>query len=291
MSLEYRFNFFLRLALEIFLETGILCLLNVRYMKHNNGWQIYSTIASILCILGLTAFFAWSLRYVCENYEDFRRAGRVCAPEVESMFGCYKIENMPQILFNTFFMLRRTLYACIIIFMVDYPIMQAFFFMVICLPILAYHLVMNPYIEKVNNCLMDINEGALVVIGVFFFKFAEPETDQNLQLLLGWIVIGIIFSLIFLNIIILWTLKIIDIKREIVEYFTLASTKAKKPVLSLNRVNKGHKGNISFNTIVVSSRPMCFQRNDEDLSNRISSLRASQFLRVNTTAQSMVSNS
>ena len=249
MSLEYRFNFFLRLALEIFLETSILCLLNVRYMKNNNGWQIYSTIVSILCILGLTAFFAWSLRYVCENYEDFRRAGRVCAPEVESMFGCYKIENMPQILFNTFFMLRRTLYACIIIFMVDYPMMQAFSFMVICLPILAYHLVMNPYIEKVNNYLMNINEIALVVIGMFFFKFAEPETDQNKQLLLGWIVIGIIFSIILLNIIVLWTLKIIDIKREIAEYFTLSSNKVKKLVSRQNANIRTPRGKFVFTTL------------------------------------------
>jgi hypothetical protein len=78
------------------------------------------------------------------------------------MFGQYKTSNIPQAMFNTFFMLRRSLYALTIVFLPSFPMAQAFSFMVICLPILAYHLVMNPYIDAINNVLMNINEISLI---------------------------------------------------------------------------------------------------------------------------------
>jgi hypothetical protein len=102
------------------------------------------------------------------------------------MFGEYKTQNLPQALFNTYFMIRRALYACIIIFLSEYPEMQAFGFMIICIPILAYHLVMNPYLDLLTNVMMNINESSFIVVGAFFYVFAEPDPDADRALLLGW---------------------------------------------------------------------------------------------------------
>jgi len=47
------------------------------------------------------------------------------------MFGEYKTQNLPQAMFNTYFMTRRMLYGCIIVFLGPVPILQAFTFMLI----------------------------------------------------------------------------------------------------------------------------------------------------------------
>jgi len=77
---------------------------------------------------------------------------------------------------------------------------------------------MNPYIDTINNVLMNINEAMLIVIGVFFFIFAEPDTNDNRLLILGWCVIGVIVLVMVMNILVIWTLKIKMIKKEILEW-------------------------------------------------------------------------
>jgi hypothetical protein len=61
--------------------------------------------------------------------------------------------------------------------------------MAISVPILAYHLAMNPYRDVSNNVFMNINEALLVFVGAFFFVFAEPhpsEKDQKVMTILSW---------------------------------------------------------------------------------------------------------
>jgi len=47
MSKEYKYNFFLRVGLQVYLEVVILSLLNLRYYKIDNGYQIISLIIAI----------------------------------------------------------------------------------------------------------------------------------------------------------------------------------------------------------------------------------------------------
>jgi len=56
ISYEFKFNFFLRIAIELFLEVFILSLLNVKYLKINNFYQILSIITSMV-LLGLCIIF------------------------------------------------------------------------------------------------------------------------------------------------------------------------------------------------------------------------------------------
>jgi hypothetical protein len=171
----------------------------------------------------------WALKFSITNFEKYKEKDKIDIDEVESMFGQYKTKYFPQAMFNTYFMTRRVLYACIIVFLASYPILQAFSFMVICLPILAFHLVMNPYHETIINAMMNINETSLVAWGVFFFMFAEPDTNINRLLLLGWTVIGIILAVILMNILVLWFLKIKMTMQNIREFWhTLKRNKKKK---------------------------------------------------------------
>ena len=204
MSGEYKYNFFIRIGLELFLEVFVLSLLNIRYIKFESGWQYLSTIVASLLLLCLITFFVWTTKFSCSAFAHLYNHQQFYA-----LLGEYKNENLPQVMFNTYFMLRRMLYAFIIVFLSEYPTSQAFCFMIICLPILAYHLVMNPYKETVINVMMNINESMLVTIGVFFFIFAEPDTNTDRVMLLGWAVIGLVILVMIFNVLVLWIQKII----------------------------------------------------------------------------------
>ena len=219
LSYEYKFNFFLRVGNQIYLESSILALLNIRYWVFQNIWQILSFILSIFSIFLLIAYLIWVTKEGWRNYIRFRNKVKVDIPEYESLFGEYKTQNMPQFLFNTYFMLRRLLYACIIIFLVDFPQLQAFFFLIICLPVLAYHLVMNPYRTVPTNFIMNLNELSFVVIGSIFFAFIEPTSDSQRKNILGWIVIAIILSVTMINISVIWVLKILLIRKELSDWW------------------------------------------------------------------------
>ena len=116
-------------------------------------------------------------------------------------------------------MTRRILYAWIIVFLIDFPIFQAFTFMLIWLPILAYHIIMNPYISKINNIVMNINEFSFVFIGTTFYVFSEPMSNTSQQTILGWVDIGIIMSVWIFNFIVLWSLKIIMTYYQLKEWW------------------------------------------------------------------------
>jgi cysteine-rich repeat protein len=232
MSGEYRYNFFLRVIIQLFLETSIISILNMRHMKNENGWQILSTIVALTLTIFLVVFFIWASYFSYKNYYKFKGKPKIDLPEFESMYGQYKVKNLPQALFNSFFICRRLLYACIIIFLPDFPIFQAFSYAIICLPILAYHLVMNPFILIINNIMMNINEITLTICGVFFFIFSKPEQNADKSELLGWVVIGLIMGVVMLNIFVLWWLKLSMTIKDIKEYVQAWLKKKNKGIKS-----------------------------------------------------------
>ena len=97
--------------------------------------------------------------------------------------------------------------------------MQAFSFTLIWLPILAYQIVMNPFLDKAINVLMNINEISFVVIGIFFFNFGEPNSNYDQLNILGWTVIAIILFVIIVNLIVLWIIKILKIRQDFKEWW------------------------------------------------------------------------
>jgi cysteine-rich repeat protein len=229
LSQEYKYNFFLRIGLELFLEIFVLSLLNIRHSKLNNIYQITSFGISWIFIALWVSFFIWSIIFSWRNYFEIK-GKKFEKAEFYSMFGEYKMDNMPQMLFNTFFMTRRILYAWIIIFLPDFPIYQAFSFMAIGVPILAYHLAMNPYRDVSNNVFMNINEALLVFVGAFFFVFAEPhpsEKDQKVMTILSWWVIWMIILVMLINIVALWVMKITMIIRQIKDWIHHFKTRPK----------------------------------------------------------------
>ena len=129
-------------------------------------------------------------------------------PGFESMFGEYSPKSIHTLLFNSYFMVRRIAYALIIVFLPDFPVIQVFSFLMICIPIFCIHVVLSPYISSINNIIMNINEAMFLVIGSAFFAFAETRKDQEKVDKLGSLVIVVIMTIMSLNIFVLTYMKI-----------------------------------------------------------------------------------
>ena len=207
LSGEYKFNFFLRMGLQLYLEICILCLLNIRYFKIGNRYQFFSLVLSTIFLCAWLWFIVWSMWFGCFKFKDYHKKPRIDLPEYQSMFGEYKTDNLPCVLFNSYFMIRRLLYAWIIVFLPSSPILQVFWFIMICIPIFCLHVVMKPYLSQLNNVMMIINELNLIILGSVFYAFVEPKKDQKITDLLGMICIILVVSNILLNMIVLFILK------------------------------------------------------------------------------------
>ena len=289
MSWEYKYNFFLRTGGQVFLEASIFSLLNIRYMQVQNFYQVLSIIVSFAFLGGLLLFYVWSIRFAWIHYNDYKYREKIDIPEYESMFSQYKTKHLPQSLFNTYFMTRRILYAWIIVFLIDFPEFQAFTFMLIWLPILAYHITMNPYISKINNIVMNINEFSFVLIGTTFYIFSEPMSNTSQQTILGWIDIGIIMSVWIFNFIVLWSLKIIMTYYQLKKWWQAFKEKQRLNKIKKLREYRGTNENLqNESNNIPEFYTMRLTRENELLPPKVLNsmkIKPSQFYRLNNMSQ------
>jgi len=67
LSVEYKYGFFIRILLEMYLEIVVLSLLNIRYPKLENRPQWYSLFFAIFLVSILVIFFIWSFIHTWEE--------------------------------------------------------------------------------------------------------------------------------------------------------------------------------------------------------------------------------
>ena len=143
------------------------------------------------------------------------------------------MKNATQIFFNSIFMIRRLLYGFIIIFLIDFPLVQAFLFVMIWIPVFCIHVVSNPFKDIKVNVLMNLNEASFLVIGWWFFIFSKaPKNKEESQSndKLGWLILGIVVFIILLNLISLWIFRIYTILKALKEYFKEKSKKKEEKI-------------------------------------------------------------
>lgn len=236
MSQEYKYNFFLRIALETYLEGTLISLLNIRHYKVSNVYQIVSLAASIIILSIYILFTVWTFFYSFKLYKQFKGQERIEIDTVRSMFGEYKMKNFGHAMFNSLFLFRRLTYTSVIVFLSEYPLIQIFIFTLTCIPVFALHVVNKPYWSTVNNVLMIINETVFIVLGCAFFIFSEDCITSTCEMV-GNSIIGIVVTIVTLNLATLWVLKFIDIVGQIKQYLQARNgiKKEKTPVITFNR--------------------------------------------------------
>ena len=76
---EYKYNFFLRLALELYLELAIVSFLGLKYVGVSSLTQILNTILTISLILILFAYVVFIPIKIFKNFAKIRLTGvRFC---------------------------------------------------------------------------------------------------------------------------------------------------------------------------------------------------------------------
>lgn len=77
ISLDYKYNFFLRIGIEMYLEIVVLSMLNMRHYKQDNIYQIISLGLSIFALCLSQIFLLWSLHFSCKNYSKYKHKERI----------------------------------------------------------------------------------------------------------------------------------------------------------------------------------------------------------------------
>ena len=192
MSTEYKYNFFIRLGIEVFLEWWVLTLLDIRYCKVDVASQIISFSLAIVFFIGCLYLLFYTAIFLKRNYRKMNEEGlEETASEVIVLFEEYKMKKSA-ISFNIIFFIRRLLYAMTIIFGYKYNMPQAIAFLILMASVFLYTVIVRPYKMSIINFFMVFNEGALMVLGIMNFLFINPITSEQKNVILGWICIGII---------------------------------------------------------------------------------------------------
>ena len=118
-------------------------------------------------------------------------------------------------------MLRRFWYAAVIIFAGSNIFIQNSCVIICWVAIWSYQIVFRPYKSILFNIFMWLNESLLVVITWGFYIFVDPNENESLVSIAGWIILGIIMFLVIINIGLLWTVKIIAWYRVIHSFISI----------------------------------------------------------------------
>jgi len=209
-SKEYKYNFFLRLGLEMFLELAIVTLLSLSYLKLGNPTQILSYGLSIIMLLIILWFMVFTFLYPIMNFAKIHLMGSKFCERYWSLFIDFKpTSSRPILLYNFFFCVRRLLYAFGIVFFKELQTVQAFFLLAIFLPTIAYLGIFRPFSTRLCNFFMVFNEITLLICFIIFPFFLSDKFNSNE--IIGYSLVALIIVNTTLNIVVLWGEKVMMI--------------------------------------------------------------------------------
>ena len=244
MSIEYKYNFFIRLGIETFLESWILSLLSIRYTKLNSFSQFTSFGMSIFFFVLYFGFQIWTFFYIRKNMERILKEGGEGFPSVSVLIEEYRPSKWSAH-FNSIFFARRLIYAIIIVFAYEYPLIQTIIFLTVWFLVFLYQVIVRPYKLKLLNIFMILNELTIVVLCCTFFLFINPISDSYKNNVLGWMWVGIVTAVLIANLGYLIYYQIKTIVSIVKKVFTRTS----KMTLNDSNLVGSKNGKKSFNLL------------------------------------------
>lgn len=121
ISLEYKYNFFIRMGLEIYLEVTLLALLSASNLQLVNFTSVVNTLITLLFLVIVLVFMFWIPFKVVRDYAKIRLLGEKYCHKYWCLFGDFKSHSKYILFYNFYFCIRRFLYAIVIVFMQAYP--------------------------------------------------------------------------------------------------------------------------------------------------------------------------
>ena len=111
-----------------------------------------------------------------------------------------KHNDLDFVLFNFYFILRRMVIVLILVWLDEYPFFQCTTMTVLSTINFIYMFSSRPLISRSENRIEIFNEGTILVCCHLMTLFLNIAIPQDLQMTLGWIMIGVILVNILVNI-------------------------------------------------------------------------------------------
>ena len=113
------------------------------------------------------------------------------------------------LMYNFIFVMRRLLYAIVVIFFGRWRLMQCICLVFLTVPIAFYHIIFRPFKDWKMNLMMSINEMVLIANAVCFFIYLVPRNELWSDIV-AWVLLALIFLDIVANIVFVFALKIVN---------------------------------------------------------------------------------
>ncbi|CAI2359147.1 unnamed protein product [Moneuplotes crassus] len=192
-----RYESFTRFVVELILNLSVASWINIWYGSMSSIEDIIALVVSNLTLLGMLMLIVYGIYYPVYHFEDIKM-NPVTHERHCLLFLDFKKDKIKQLLYFGFFMIRRILFAFVIVCMKEDPKKQ----LILCFFMFAwqlYYCVLNkPYISTINNVLNVYNELILILFTCLLFLFTETNDAKTITRI-GWACIGVIIVFFLIN--------------------------------------------------------------------------------------------
>ena len=191
------FNIYIRFALEAYLELSLSSMIRFKNYRWENGNErFHSTFATII-YLGLLVFLCFSLFFLQTNFltlnsESSRR-------RYGDLYLGLQTRERTALVFPFVFMMRRLIYAGILVYWSERNYFQIQTIIFKCSLIMIFTGYMRPFNRRLANNIELINDAFIVVCSYFLIIFSPLVSDAQTRYISGWPIIGLIGVLISIN--------------------------------------------------------------------------------------------
>ncbi|TNV87476.1 hypothetical protein FGO68_gene11214 [Halteria grandinella] len=181
------FGYMFRFIIESYIEITIASTINIQMLSFDTlGEKVSSIFAQVFGAVFIL-FPAWCFVFLlCSDpstYQFQRRYGELTHE--------LRAEKVLPRLFHFFFTLRRLTLALIAVQLREYPIIQLLLFQLISVLNISYLTYHQPFQEPTTNKLEIFNELCILMVGYTLFIYTDFIPDFELQILVGYVMIGI----------------------------------------------------------------------------------------------------
>ncbi|CAI2383509.1 unnamed protein product [Moneuplotes crassus] len=192
-----RYESFTRFAVELVLNLSVACWINIWYGSTYLTQDKIAFIVSVFTLFGIFLLTAYGIYYPVYHFDDIKM-NPVVHERHCLLFVDFKKQKAKQLLYFGFFMVRRILFAFVIVCMKEDPKKQLILCMLMFIWQLYYCVSEKPYVAKINNVLNVYNECILVLFTCLLYLFTETS-DSNAITQIGWACIGVIVVFFLVN--------------------------------------------------------------------------------------------
>ncbi len=200
-----QYSFYIRLLVEEFLAIFISSLINVTLSIRHTWGEIFSYSLSIFMIVSfilllksliqiLMILLPIVIAHHILNHHKTKQQQEEIGKRLGSIYQDVRKDSPIRLLFISFYVTRRIIFALSTLYMASNPMLQVMLFNLMSLMQFMYIGIWRPFESNLQNRIELMNEASVLVVSLLlpgFTDFMEDETGEKKEAL-GWTVISIL---------------------------------------------------------------------------------------------------